>query len=38
MKYLEDAGLLIKGTTETVNNELKSKRGIVGYAGCYIGC
>ena len=36
VEFLENAGLLIKGVSATVENEVK--RRIFGYVGCYIGC
>ena len=28
VKYLEDSGLLLKGVTETVQNEVKERKGV----------
>ena len=38
VKYLEDSGLLLKGVTETVKNEVKKKSGISQYVFRYTRC
>ena len=39
VKYLEDSGLLLKGVTETVKNEVKKKKsGISQYVFRYTRC
>ena len=35
VKYLEDSGLLLKGVTETVKNEVKKKK--VGFLSMFLG-
>ena len=37
-KYLKEPCLLIKDVSETVENEVKNKKRVFGYVGCYIGC